>query len=161
MRAMSTRNDEPTRASRPFDAGRDGFVPGEGAGLVVLESLEQARGRGARIYAEIVGYGMTADAYHMTAPDPDGDGAARAMTEALAAHGIEEPGIPDPMNVFMSMDVGPKGELTILESTSKPGDHLDVRMLEDCIVALSACPQDLNATNGGKSTDLGVEIIPA
>ena len=83
------------------------------------------------------------------------------LTEALAAHGIEEPGIPDPMNVFMSMDVGPKGELTILESTSKPGDHLDVRMLEDCIVALSACPQDLNATNGGKSTDLGVEIIPA
>ena len=83
------------------------------------------------------------------------------LTEALASHGIEEAGIPDPMNVFMSMDVGPKGELTILESTSKPGDHLDVRMLEDCIVALSACPQDLNATNGGKSTDLGVEIIPA
>ncbi|PYM53784.1 MAG: beta-ketoacyl-[acyl-carrier-protein] synthase II, partial [Candidatus Rokuibacteriota bacterium] len=88
MRAMSTRNDEPTRASRPFDAGRDGFVPGEGAGLVVLESLEQARGRGARIYAEIVGYGMTADAYHMTAPDPDGDGAARAMTEALRDAGL-------------------------------------------------------------------------
>ena len=83
------------------------------------------------------------------------------LTEALAPYGIEEPGIPDPMNVFMSMDVGPKGELTILESTSKPGDHLDVRMLEDCIVALSACPQDLNATNEGKSTDLGVEIIPA
>ena len=88
MKAMSTRNDEPTRASRPFDAERDGFVPGEGAGLVVLESLEQAQGRGARIYAEIVGYGMTADAYHMTAPDPDGDGAARAMTEALRDAGL-------------------------------------------------------------------------
>jgi uncharacterized protein len=83
------------------------------------------------------------------------------LTEALAPHGIEEPGIPDPMNVFMGMDVGPAGELTILESTSKPGDHLDVRMLVDCIVALSACPQDLNPTNGGKSTDLGVEVIPA
>src|SRR5439155_19446554 len=78
MRAMSTRNDEPTRASRPCDAGRDGFVPGGGAGLVVLESLEQARGRGARIYAEIVGYGMTADADHMTAPDPDCGRAAGA-----------------------------------------------------------------------------------
>jgi 3-oxoacyl-[acyl-carrier-protein] synthase II len=88
MKAMSTRNDEPTRASRPFDADRDGFVPGEGAGLVVLESLEQAQGRGARIYAEIVGYGMTADAYHMTAPDPDGDGAARAMAEALRDAGL-------------------------------------------------------------------------
>jgi uncharacterized protein YcgI (DUF1989 family) len=61
----------------------------------------------------------------------------------------------------MGMDVGPAGELTILESTSRPGDHLDVRMLVDCIVALSACPQDLNPTNGGASTDLGVEVIPA
>ncbi|HEY7140107.1 MAG TPA: beta-ketoacyl-ACP synthase II [Methylomirabilota bacterium] len=88
MKALSTRNDEPTRASRPFDADRDGFVPGEGAGIVVLESLEQARRRGARIYAEIVGYGMTSDAYHMTAPDPDGDGAIRAMTGALRDAGL-------------------------------------------------------------------------
>jgi 3-oxoacyl-[acyl-carrier-protein] synthase II len=84
MKAMSTRNDEPQKASRPFDAARDGFVCGEGGGIVVLESLAHARRRDARIYAEIVGYGMTGDAHHMTAPDPDGDGAARAMAGALA-----------------------------------------------------------------------------
>ena len=89
MKAMSTRNDDPTRASRPFDAGRDGFVCGEGGGLVVLESLDHARKRDARIYAEVVGYGMTGDAHHMTAPDPEGDGAARAMAAALRDAAIE------------------------------------------------------------------------
>ena len=88
MKAMSTRNDEPTRASRPFDADRDGFVCSEGGGLVVLESLEHAIKRDARIYAEVVGYGMTSDAYHMTAPDPEGDGAARCMAEALRDAGV-------------------------------------------------------------------------
>ena len=88
MKAMSTRNDEPEKASRPFDAARDGFVCGEGAGIVVLEALEHAVRRDARIYAEVVGYGMTADAHHMTAPDPEGDGATRAMQLALNDAGI-------------------------------------------------------------------------
>src|SRR5688500_12475610 len=88
MKAMSTRNDEPEKASRPFDAGRDGFVCGEGAGIVVLESLEHAVRRDARIYAEVAGYGMTGDAHHMTAPEPEGEGAARAMSEALRDGGL-------------------------------------------------------------------------
>ncbi|UCH78887.1 MAG: beta-ketoacyl-ACP synthase II [Candidatus Coatesbacteria bacterium] len=88
MKAFSTRNDDPEHASRPFDRERDGFVIGEGAGIVILEDFERARKRGADIYGEIVGYGMTADAYHITAPDPDGDGGARAMKMAIAQAGV-------------------------------------------------------------------------
>ncbi len=88
MRALSTRNDEPEAASRPWDKDRDGFVIGEGAGILVLEELERARRRGAPIYAEIVGYGMSADAYHISAPQPDGDGAASVMRKALADAGL-------------------------------------------------------------------------
>ena len=89
MRALSTRNDEPQRASRPFDKDRDGFIVGEGAGVVILEELDFARTRGARIYAEVVGYGMSADAFHITAPSDDGDGPYRVMRAALKSAGLQ------------------------------------------------------------------------
>jgi 3-oxoacyl-[acyl-carrier-protein] synthase II len=89
MKALSTRNNEPEKASRPFDIDRDGFVMGEGAGIMILENLHSAMERGAKIYAEVIGYGMTADAYHITYPSPGGEGAARCMSIALRDGGVE------------------------------------------------------------------------
>jgi 3-oxoacyl-[acyl-carrier-protein] synthase II len=118
LRALSTRNDDPERASRPFDKDRDGFIIGEGAGIVVLEELEHAKRRGAPIYAEIVGYGMSADAYHMTAPSEDGDGGRRAMAMALHKAGIS-PGEVDYINAH---------------GTSTPyNDKLETLAIKNCL----------------------------
>jgi 3-oxoacyl-[acyl-carrier-protein] synthase II len=117
LRALSTRNDEPERASRPFDKDRDGFIVGEGSGVLILEEHEFARRRGARIYAELVGYGMSADAYHITAPSEDGDGAFRVMRNAIASAHIE----PDAVDYINA------------HGTSTPqGDKLETLAIRRC-----------------------------
>ncbi|MQA31383.1 MAG: beta-ketoacyl-ACP synthase II [Luteitalea sp.] len=117
MRALSTRNDEPARASRPFDKERDGFIVGEGSGVLILEEYEMATRRGAKIYAELVGYGMSADAYHITAPSEDGDGAFRVMRGAIESAGIE----PDQVGYINA------------HGTSTPqGDSLETLAIKRC-----------------------------
>ncbi|WP_043310030.1 beta-ketoacyl-ACP synthase II [Pseudomonas sp. ML96] len=120
-RAMSTRNDAPTRASRPWDKGRDGFVLSDGAGALVLEELEHAKARGATIYAELVGFGMSGDAYHMTSPPEDGNGAARCMTNALRDAGMN----PDQVQYInahgTSTPAGDKAEASAVKSVF--GEH--------------------------------------
>jgi 3-oxoacyl-[acyl-carrier-protein] synthase II len=121
MKALSTRNHEPTRASRPFDKDRDGFVMGEGAGIMVLESLEHARHRRAKIYAELVGYGMSADAYHITQPAPEGEGAVRSMRLALRDAGAP-PSLVDYINAHgTSTPAGDLNETLAIKTVF--GDH--------------------------------------
>jgi 3-oxoacyl-[acyl-carrier-protein] synthase II len=121
MKALSTRNDEPTRASRPFDRDRDGFVMGEGAGVILIEELQHARRRNAQIYCEVVGYGLTADAYHMTSPLPEGEGAVRCMKMAMEKAGLE-PGDVDYVNAHgTSTGVGDICETKAIKALF--GDH--------------------------------------
>lgn len=136
-RALSSRNDEPQRASRPFDAERDGFVMGEGGAVLILESLEGARARDAHIYAEVTGYGMSADAYHITLPRPGGSGAARAMTAALGdaglapqdldyinAHGTSTPANDSTETAAIHIALGESAESIPVSSTKSMTGHL-------------------------------------
>ena len=121
MKAMSTRNDSPETASRPFDKDRDGFVLGEGAGIFILESLDSALERGARIYGEIKGYGFSADAYHITAPDPDGNGVTLSLTRAMKAAGIKP---EDVDHINMHGTSTPLGDIAETNTIKKVfGDH--------------------------------------
>ncbi len=137
MKALSTRNDSPETSSRPFDQGRDGFVMGEGSGIVVLEELEFARARGATIYGELAGYGMTADAYHITAPSPEGRGAARAMSMAVEEGGlnpdevdhINAHGTSTPLNdkletIAIKVAFGDHAKSIMINSTKSMTGHL-------------------------------------
>jgi 3-oxoacyl-[acyl-carrier-protein] synthase II len=121
MRALSTRNDAPEKASRPFDKDRDGFVIGEGSGVVVLEELEHATARGAKIYAELVGYGMSGDAFHISAPSEDGDGAQRVMRATLKDAGVE-PTLVDYVNVHGTST--PRGDVVeVIAAKAVFGEH--------------------------------------
>jgi len=173
MKALSTRNDEPERASRPFDRDRDGFVMSEGAGVVGVEELEHAKARGAKIYCEITGYGLSADAYHMTAPPPDGEGAARAMQLALE-HARIGPDQVDYINAHAtSTDIGDICETRAIKrvfgehaykvaisSTKSMTGHLlggagGVEMAA-CALAIrdSVIPPTINLENPGEECDL-------
>src|SRR6184192_3411999 len=173
MKALSTRNEEPERASRPFDRDRDGFVMSEGAGILVVEELEHAKARGAKIYCELTGYGLSSDAYHMTAPPPDGEGAARAMQLALE-HARISPGQVDYINAHAtSTDIGDICETRAIKkvfgehaskvsisSTKSMTGHLlggagGVEMAA-CALAIrdSVIPPTINLENPGDECDL-------
>jgi 3-oxoacyl-[acyl-carrier-protein] synthase II len=140
MRALSRRNDDPRAASRPFDAERDGFVMGEAAGMLVLEELEHARARGAKVYAEVLGYGVSADASHVSDPDPSGANPARAMRMAFADAGIE-PGDVDYVNAH---------------GTSTPsGDAAETRVLKLALGEEKAFRTPVSSTKGATGHCLG------
>lgn len=132
-RAMSTRNDEPEKASRPFDSERDGFVLSNGAGCVVLEELEHARARGARIYAEMIGFGMSGDAYHITSPPEDGEGARKCMVAAMQDARLDPADI-DYLNAHgTSTPVGDKGEtIAIKRAFGESAERLAVSSTKSC-----------------------------
>ncbi len=173
MKALSTRNDEPERASRPFDRDRDGFVMSEGAGIVVVEELEHAKARGAKIYCEITGYGASGDAYHMTAPPPNGEGAVRAMQVALEHAGVS-PDQVDYINAHAtSTDIGDicetraikqvfgdQAHKVAISSTKSMTGHLlggagGIEMAA-CALAIrdSVIPPTINLENPGEECDL-------
>lgn len=137
MKALSTRNDDPTRASRPWDDGRDGFVMGDGAGVLVIEEYERAKARGARIYAEVIGFGMSGDAYHMTAPSESGEGAARCMVNAMRdaglnsgdigyinAHGTSTPAGDLAETMAVKAALGDAAKTVMVSSTKSMTGHL-------------------------------------
>jgi 3-oxoacyl-[acyl-carrier-protein] synthase II len=135
LRALSTAfNDDPTRASRPYDKDRDGFVMGEGAGAVVLEALDHAKARGAKIYAELIGYGLSGDAYHITAPSPDGDGAFRCMTMAMKRAGIAS-GDLDYINAHgTSTPLGDEIELGAVQRlVGNDAAHISMSSTKSCV----------------------------
>ena len=177
MKALSTRNDEPTRASRPWDEDRDGFVMGDGAGILVLEEYERARARGARIYCELSGFGMSGDAYHMTAPSENGEGAARCMANAIRdagidaaqigyinAHGTSTPAgdLADTLAVKRAM--GEAAKSVMVSSTKSMTGHLlgaaggveaifSILAMQDGVV-----PPTINLDNPGEGCDL--DFVP-
>jgi 3-oxoacyl-[acyl-carrier-protein] synthase II len=176
MRALSTRNHEPERASRPWDKDRDGFVVGEGAGILVLEELEHAKARGARIHAEIVGYGMSGDAYHITAPAPKHDGAFRVMRNAVRdakltpadigyvnAHGTSTP-IGDELEAMAIRNLFGEYNVPVSSTKSMTGHLLGgAGGLEAGITVLALRDQILPPTTNLENQDettLGMDFVP-
>jgi 3-oxoacyl-[acyl-carrier-protein] synthase II len=177
-KALSTRNDEPEKASRPYDKDRDGFVMGEGAGVVVLEEYERAKARGAKIYAEIIGYGMSGDAYHVTAPHPEGAGGFRAMQVAMKRSGLDlsdidyinAHGTSTPLGDELELGAVRKlfgnavGKLSMSSTKSAIGHLLGGAGAVEaifCILAMrdQIVPPTLNLDNPSEGT-AGVDLVP-